>query len=86
MTEPINDGGPAYPFGQTDFETGRLVNGWGSEGMSLRDAFAIAALQGLLQRKDGFMIDQYGTALDAYNLADAMLRARNATQGDPDAS
>lgn len=84
MTTPINDGGPAFPFGQTDPVTGHLVNGWGREGMSLRDAFAIAALQGLLQRKDGFMIDQYGTALDAYNLADSMLRARN--QGEPDAS
>lgn len=77
MTTPINDGGPAFPFGQTNVVTGHLVNGWGSEGMSLRDAFAIAALQGLLQRKDGFMIDQYGTALDAYNLADAMLLARS---------
>lgn len=35
------DGGPAFPFGQTCHVTGQLVNGWGSEGMSLRDHMAI---------------------------------------------
>lgn len=37
------DGGPAFPFGQTDELSGQLVNGWGSEGMTLRDYFAAKA-------------------------------------------
>ncbi|ULH08541.1 hypothetical protein [Alcaligenes faecalis] len=82
MTEPINDGGPAYPFGQTDFETGRLVNGWGSEGMSLRDAFAISALPMCMTAE----VDVETAALMAYGMAEAMLRARHATQGAPDAT
>lgn len=88
MTTPINDGGPAYPCDPfiASKPGNEAVARRLAEGMSLRDAFAIAALQGLLQRKDGFMIDQYGTALNAYNLADAMLRARNATQGEPHAT
>lgn len=38
-----DNGGPAFPFGQTDSVSGQLVNGWGSKGMTLRDYFAAKA-------------------------------------------
>jgi len=38
MTNKDN-GGPAFPFGQTSEHNGQLVNGWGSEGMTLRDYY-----------------------------------------------
>jgi hypothetical protein len=43
------DGGPAFPFGQTDSMSGQLVNGWGSEGMTLRDYFAAKASEADIQ-------------------------------------
>ena len=78
----IPDGGPAFP-----------VPNWSASGMTLRDYFAAAALQGLLSKLQ--IIDQtgvYGIKVDdkiAYNyevaescycLADAMLRARETNQ------
>ena len=68
-----NDGGPAFPMYS---EVGNLH----SEGMSLRDYFAAAALQGMLC--NGFRPDEvwansnssYSKA--AYVLADRMLRER----------
>jgi len=70
MSAPINDGGPAYPSHQA-------CASWQcrkpSSGMTLRDVFAAAALQGM--NLDGeFAYQTY--ALDAYNIADAMLKAR----------
>lgn len=54
---------PAYPTAYT-------------LGMTLRDAFAIAALQGLLSNSDiKDTVDNF--AVGAYKLADAMLEARN---------
>jgi len=38
-----NDGGPAFPFGQMNEQTGQLVNGFFNAGMSLRDWFATHA-------------------------------------------
>ena len=54
-------------------------NGWGSpfQGMTLRDYFAAKAMQGFLATvKVGCPDDLI--AIDAYNLADAMLKAREA--------
>jgi hypothetical protein len=56
----------------------------GQEGMTLRDYFAAAALTGLLVT-DGVLSAQYdielesydSTATQAYDMADAMLAARN---------
>ncbi len=74
---PINDGGPAFPApaGLSHITT---------EGMTLRDYFAAAALQGNLagqsidvgyyEGKDAW--DK--AAKDAYAMADAMLKAREA--------
>ncbi|MGB6105668.1 MAG: hypothetical protein WBF88_17635 [Pusillimonas sp.] len=72
-----NDGGPAFPFGQTDAESGQLVNGWGGEGMTLRDYFAAKAMTRIIAHdKDGCMSPDI-TAMAAYSLADAMLKARS---------
>jgi len=64
-TKMINDGGPAFPDDR-----------W-QAGMTLRDYFAAAALQGLLADNGGggsWDID----ALNAFKAADAMLKAREA--------
>jgi hypothetical protein len=72
MSTP-NDGGPAFPI-----QPFRQPNGdfdWGRDGMSLRDYFAAAALQGVLAnpaRFDGWT----ESAERAYRFADAMLAKR----------
>ena len=67
MSVPINDGGPAYPT-----PAGVQHN----DGMTLRDYFAAAALQGLLDSpaEAEFGVSHFATA--AYEAADAMLKAR----------
>jgi len=86
----MNDGGPAYPVKNREL----VVDDDGSHtadvqhlGMSLRDRFAIAALQGVLASGPMFsdeldMDKVYGlVAKSAYDQADAMLKARG---GDGD--
>jgi hypothetical protein len=79
----ISDGGPAFALAPTASTmkpnadgAGHIVTHYGMEsGMSLRDYFAAAALQGM--DLDGeFAYQTY--ALDAYKMADAMLKAREA--------
>jgi len=61
----FNDGGPAFPV--TDWRE--------SSGMTLRDYFAAAALQGMCAATDRTgPCDAY--ALDAYAFADAMITER----------
>ena len=68
---------------------------WGQEGMTLRDYFAAAALQGMLNadyatpdlRKSGeeIFVDQKWVSLcgeQAYRFADAMLKARETSHDD----
>jgi len=55
-------------------------NGWGEpeKGMTLRDYFAAKAMQGMYAKGSfptGIMLD---TAKEAYEMADAMLKAREA--------
>jgi len=64
----IKDGGPAYP---TD-------GGCGSFGMSLRDHFAGLAMQGMIACGEEYDNAELGRF--AYDVADAMLRAREAGQ------
>jgi hypothetical protein len=71
MNNEINDGGPAFPAPAT-FER---------KGMSLRDYFASAALQGMLVKEGGGfqewapeIAERY--AREAYFLADRMLDER----------
>lgn len=71
----INDGGPAFPVWE--------LNGYGQPemtgfGMTLRDYFAAKAMQGLLAAR-GHYENYREIASDAYLLADAMLRKREAS-------
>ena len=68
-----NTGGPAFPT--TDFaHAGQIIPG--SEGMTLRDYFAGKVLIGLSIRREGATNEN--DARNAYALADAMLKAREA--------
>jgi hypothetical protein len=68
-----NTGGPAFPDGSTN-EWGNAYN----SGMTLRDYFAAKAMQGVLAGKPhtGNMMT---IAKECYMMAEAMLRAREAT-------
>ena len=66
----INDGGPAFPVGSGDMRD--------PVGMSLRDYFAAAAMQGICA--SGPMITDDVIALEAYSIADAMIKARTRTK------
>jgi hypothetical protein len=69
MSEPINDGGPA-------FSTPPGVQH--NDGISMRDYFAAAALQGLMSKvKPEAHWEDY-RAKWSYEAADAMLKAREA--------
>jgi hypothetical protein len=48
----------------------------GNSGMSLRDYFAAAALQGLCALNSGPDVDAASLAFDAYMVAEAMLKER----------
>ena len=79
MSVPINDGGPAYPnvyYSEPIGSIGPQLTIKG--GMTLRDYFAAAALQGLLASpaEAEFGVSHFATA--AYEAADAMIRAREA--------
>jgi hypothetical protein len=63
------DGGPAFPM---------IHNNWHRTGMTMRDYFAAKAMQSMNGRQDYLDAPASVIALDAYALADAMLRAREA--------
>jgi len=67
--QPINDGGSAFPH--------ETYNGYDS-GMTLRDYFAAAALQGLMAKVDPEDHWADYRAKWSYEAADAMLKAREA--------
>ena len=83
MSNPINNGGPAFPHSLQDLYEPNTA------GMTLRDYFAGKALpsvyssamddaangSGLFKDPDWRM----GLALETYSMADAMLRARKAS-------
>lgn len=79
MTEHIENGGPAFP---TESAHQASASTWHYEGMTLRDYFAAKALPGVL-----YMVahgvhstasSAEGCAAEAYKLADAMMKAREA--------
>ena len=79
MSNQINDGGPAFPNVPPDSQYSK----W-DMGMTLRDYFAAAALQGLLGNSE-FHVETdveseipNAIATYAYQAADAMLKAREA--------
>ncbi|KKJ32115.1 hypothetical protein T637_09675 [Enterobacter hormaechei subsp. hoffmannii] len=72
-----NHGGPAFPHIRKPVAPGVeevITNG----GMSLRDYFAAMAMQGKLSNPE-WMASDARTATEAYEMADAMLRAREAS-------
>ena len=74
VSAPINDGGSAFPSPPSQHSNGFYSTG---DGMTLRDYFAAAALKGMLTdpNRKGLCQDY---ANDAYECADAMLKAREA--------
>jgi hypothetical protein len=69
MSAPINNGGPAFPVPS-------LAVG---SGMTLRDYFAAAALQGFCANQNSFPTKNEhfeNLADDSFKAADAMLKAR----------
>jgi hypothetical protein len=77
MTTQTDNGGPAFPVAPTMNPDGSV---WyhGKDGMSLRDYFAAAALQGFLAQPldSGCNYVPRLCAQSAYDFADAMLAAR----------
>lgn len=72
-----NNGGPAFPY--SGVHKGEKVNLIvDSHGMTLRDYFADKAMQARLSNPQWIASDER-TALDAYQVADAMLRSREAS-------
>ena len=69
MSNQINDGGQAFPRA-VQFDDA-FING---HGMTLRDYFAAAALQGILANGGSARFDDDST--NAYLRADTMLKAR----------
>jgi hypothetical protein len=77
-------GGPVHPQGTTNADLS--VSKW--YGMSLRDYFAAAALQGLCASFDGPCLNDAflsGVTRRAFDVADAMLAAREREEGSNDA-
>jgi len=77
----INDGGPAFPTNATATTHGFYQDGqpcathYGTTpGMTLRDYFAAAIMQGLMASQCEVTDDPY--PIYAYKIADAMLKAR----------
>lgn len=75
MNEPINDGGPAFPASLYKLEYGQesVVP---HEGMTMRDYFAAMAIP-IAWKAYGYF-DDNAIAKSAYQIADAMLIAREA--------
>ena len=69
-----NTGGPAFPT-LSEHQAGPTL--WQYSGMTLRDYFAAKAMQGLLLDGVGSLADEE-LADWAYNLADCMLKKREA--------
>jgi len=80
-SQPINDGGPAFPH-TTQWDG--ITPAINYHGISMRDYFAAAALQGNLASQSidvGYYEGKDAwdkAAKDSYAVADAMLRAREA--------
>ena len=78
----IKDGGPAFPVVQKANAVSRGDGGGAnyemeqSGGMTLRDYFAAKAMQSMNSRQDYLDAPASAIALDAYALADALLKVR----------
>jgi len=80
-----NTGGQAFPRQQWEYDGHNNVLQYQEEGMTLRDYFAAKALQGWLASYEGDSTHPVihggaeGVAKNAYAMADAMLKAREAS-------
>ena len=71
-----NTGGPAFPYEYFDHQLSRTRT---MAGMSMRDYFAAKAMQGLLAGITPTTVWSHDEAAEtAYNVADALLKAREA--------
>lgn len=83
--QPNDDSGPAFPYttkSKDQFPDGTVIERTiGNSGMTLRDYFAAAAMQGILMNytTEKFGATESEVAKYAYRYADAMLAARKAT-------
>ena len=66
--------GPAFPTERVGMESGEFLT-YQEEGMTLRDYFAAKAMQSELLDRE--WLDVHSIAEYAYDVADAMLKARN---------
>jgi hypothetical protein len=75
MSANTNTGGPAFPHEYFDkqLNQGRVMHG-----MTLRDYFAAKAMQGICASGPTNGWSNSRLAAEAYDLADAMLKARQA--------
>jgi hypothetical protein len=73
--QPINDGGPAFPCVYYSEPIGSIGPQFTIKGgMTLREYFAAAALQGILANGGGVSWDD--DAKNAFKASDAMLKAK----------
>jgi len=79
-------GGQAFPRQQWDYDGQNNVLQYQEDGMTLRDYFAAKAMAAVVRRWDGYSFGggpesplYKELAIDAYNIADAMLKAREAS-------
>ena len=70
-----NTGGPAFPYEYFDPQLKRTRT---MVGLTMRDYFAAKSLQGMLAENGGGALRNDKLAAYAYNLADEMLKAREA--------
>ena len=75
----IDKGGAAFPLPKQVFGENIHLE-YADKGMTLRDYFSEAALQGLLINGHHKNVRYSTIAEDAYKLADAMIEARKETQ------
>ena len=76
-----NTGGPAFPMNRVKQEAPNLNVILEQRGMTLRDYFAAKAMQSLMERNKNIDLTPHEacvTSVFAYEMADAMLEAREA--------
>ena len=73
-----NDGGPAFPHKRQIRCNGEVIDSEMEPGMTLRDYFAAAALNVQAHQFVDPYKDRELLAQDCYDIADAMLKAREA--------
>ena len=82
MENKIKDGGSAFPTQHEETIHGKEYSSKHTvynSGMSLRDWFAGMALQGIMAAPKRISVDCIDIAIDAYKLADAMIKEKEKT-------